>query len=390
VDRANRTTHEISRVMLAINVRWWNAEAAYAMNVARGLQQQGTAVWMIVNPGTPVHQKAVERQIPVITDILLDAVSPLRHWHNLRRLLQLIDHHQIQLINSFKSNGAFIFSLARRRRPDLIHIKTRGEARPPRQHILNRLLYGTAGCDGIITAGRQVGEWLGPLQLTHQRIRTIYFGESPLRTDSPTDPFEQRRKLGIDAGAFVVALLGRTQPVQGHAVLLEAIKQLRRPDIHLLLLIKDPDEFPEELKAMEAFLIRYQLQHQVTFQGYQHDLAATLSAVDLGVIPSLSSEINCRVAVELFALGVPVLAFPTGTLPELIEHGENGYLCSDHSPEALACGIEWMASDRQRSKTIGKNGQTLYQQRYTIEKLTEETLRFYHDCRGRRRTTHHR
>ena len=48
----------LKSVLLSINVRWWNAEAAYAVNLARGLILNGIEVMLIVNPGSPVHQKA--------------------------------------------------------------------------------------------------------------------------------------------------------------------------------------------------------------------------------------------------------------------------------------------------------------------------------------------
>ena len=143
----------ISRILLSINVRWWNAEAAYALNLARGLKDRGCQVWMIVNPQSPVHKKAEEFGIPVITDIDLDSISPLSHMSNLFKLLNYVDSFNIQLINSFKSNGSFLFSLVRRLRRHVCYVKTRGEARPPRRNMANRYLYGKRGCDGLIAVG---------------------------------------------------------------------------------------------------------------------------------------------------------------------------------------------------------------------------------------------
>jgi len=367
-------------VLLSINVRWWNAEAAYALNIARGLQLRGDTVWMIVNPGSPVHLKAVALEIPVITDINLDSRSPVQHWRNLQSILGLVDRLRIQVINSFKSNGAFLFSLVRQLRPGLVYVKTRGEARPPRQHFLNRLLYGKYGCDGIITAGNRVREWLLPLGLSQQRIRTIHYGDTPMQPNLPVDVSSVRQQLKIPQNAAVITLLGRTQQVKGHRVLLEALLDLQRPSIHLLLLIKDVDEFPEELKEIQRFLDDHQLHPQVTLAGFQPHLAEILSAVDLGVIPSLDSEINCRVAVEFFSLGIPVLAFPTGTLPDLIEHGLTGYLCPQKSREALARGIEWMLADRERLLAIGQRGRDAYVEKFTLEKMVEKTSLFYDEC----------
>jgi len=40
--------------------------------------------------------------------------------------------------------------------------------------------------------------------------------------------------------------------------------------------------------------------------GYREDIQDVMSALDLGVIPSIGSEVICRVAFELMAVGVPL------------------------------------------------------------------------------------
>ncbi len=341
------------RVLLSINVRWWNAEAAYAVNLARGLLAKGCRVWMIVNPGSPVQKKAEEYGIAVITDIRLDAVSPLVHFSNIRKVLKLVDTFEIQLINSFKSNGSFLFSLARFLRPKLVYIKTRGEARAPKNHFINRFLYGAGACDGIVAVGSPVKQWLQELNLEGQRLAVIHYGGSPFLQAAKSEEDALRGELNIPAEAKVLTLLGRTQRVKGHQLLLESMTRFKNEPFHLLFLVKDLDEFPEELESLQRFIHDNDLQRQVTILGFQNDLSRVLSITDLGVIPSLNSEVNCRVAVEFFSLGIPILAFPTGTLPDIVRHGENGYLTEEKSETALIRGIRWMTTDAERLLQAG-------------------------------------
>jgi len=44
------------------------------------------------------------------------------------------------------------------------------------------------------------------------------------------------------------------------------------------------------------------------------------------IIPSTVAETSSLVAMESFACGTPVIAFPSGALPEIVEHGRTGYL----------------------------------------------------------------
>ena len=47
------------------------------------------------------------------------------------------------------------------------------------------------------------------------------------------------------------------------------------------------------------------------------------------LIPSLAPETSSLVAMEALASGTPVIAFPVGALPEIIEHGRTGYIVRD-------------------------------------------------------------
>jgi glycosyltransferase involved in cell wall biosynthesis len=368
---------------LAINVRWWNAEAAYALNLARGLKEQGVKVWMIVDPGSPVHHKATTYELPVITDIRLDSVSPLKQLENLKRLRTHIADKKIQLINSFKSNGAFLFSLVRRLVPGLIYIKTRGVASPPKDNYFNRVLYGPKSCDGIITTGSIVNQWVRELlgEQTSQLIKVIYYGDSLVRNGGSTEIPAELATLGISSESRVFCLLGRTQKVKGHLLLLDAITELVGSDIHLLFLVKDLEEFPEELEVIRNFIKQNHLESRVKILGFQKDLQAVLSVVDFGVIPSLASEVNCRVCVEFFSMGIPVISFPTGTLPDIVRHKKNGYLCKEKSASELISGINWVLNSHGDDSQIRKQALHDYETRYTLGKMAEETLKFYERCK---------
>jgi glycosyltransferase involved in cell wall biosynthesis len=55
------------------------------------------------------------------------------------------------------------------------------------------------------------------------------------------------------------------------------------------------------------------------------------------LIPSTVAETSSLVAMEALASGTPVIAYPSGALPEIIEHGRNGFLVS--SPSEMADAI---------------------------------------------------
>jgi len=66
---------------------------------------------------------------------------------------------------------------------------------------------------------------------------------------------------------------------------------------------------------------------------------ALLSRAKCLLIPSTVSETSSLVAMEALACGTPVVAFRSGALPEIIEHGQTGYLVSDayEMGQAMGC-----------------------------------------------------
>jgi glycosyltransferase involved in cell wall biosynthesis len=61
-----------------------------------------------------------------------------------------------------------------------------------------------------------------------------------------------------------------------------------------------------------------------------------LSAAQCLLLPSLAPETSSLVAMEALACGTPVIAFPSGALPEIVEHGRTGFIVADEQEMAEA------------------------------------------------------
>lgn len=54
-----------------------------------------------------------------------------------------------------------------------------------------------------------------------------------------------------------------------------------------------------------------------------------LTAAQCLLLPTLASETSSLVAMEALACGTPVVAFPSGAVPEIVEHGVTGFIVRD-------------------------------------------------------------
>jgi glycosyltransferase involved in cell wall biosynthesis len=80
-------------------------------------------------------------------------------------------------------------------------------------------------------------------------------------------------------------------------------------------------------------------------------------------MPSLIAETSSLVAMEAIACGTPVVAFPVGALPDLIEPGVTGFLVRDTREMAEAIGASG-GIDRDRCREIAR-------QRFPLERMVE-------------------
>ena len=67
--------------------------------------------------------------------------------------------------------------------------------------------------------------------------------------------------------------------------------------------------------------------------------------IDVLIVPSLSNEALGCVVFESLAYGVPVIGSDRGGIPEMIQHGANGFLFDPHHPEQLETLINMVTMD---------------------------------------------
>jgi glycosyltransferase involved in cell wall biosynthesis len=75
------------------------------------------------------------------------------------------------------------------------------------------------------------------------------------------------------------------------------------------------------------------------------------------------------------AFGLPVVATAAGGIPEAVEDGVTGRLVAPRDPGALAAALAEVLGDERRRAAWGAAGRRRYLERFSAERMVEETLR---------------
>jgi glycosyltransferase involved in cell wall biosynthesis len=93
------------------------------------------------------------------------------------------------------------------------------------------------------------------------------------------------------------------------------------------------------------------------------------------LVTSEVQETSSLVAMEALALGTPVIAFPTGALLEIVEHGRTGFLAADVQKMAKAIGTV----DRLDPETC----RNAARRHFSAEKMIKGYTNAYHRVMGK-------
>lgn len=181
-----------------------------------------------------------------------------------------------------------------------------------------------------------------------------------------------RKILGIPESVFMLLYVGRLSPEKGINILLKSFKRLKIPNKKLYIIGSGPLE--------RLCKIYSKINRDIIFLGRVdiQTLRLYYSASDLLVMPSLWSEAFGMVLIESMACKTPVVASCVGAIPEIVDHGKNGFLVKKITPEGFRKEIE--NAKKYDLQKLGENGMEFVKENFTWDKIASETLKTYKEA----------
>lgn len=174
--------------------------------------------------------------------------------------------------------------------------------------------------------------------ISASKVWVITCGVDSQRFSQKGTKVENRQRLGWPQQGPLLFTLRRLVHRMGIDLLIKAMPEILRafPKTKLMIGGEGPAR-----SALERLGYQLNLSGHIKWLGYvdEAELPYMYRAADLCILPSRALEGFGLVAVEAMACGTPVMATPTGALPELLAPFDRGMLFESSEPGAIAEGI---------------------------------------------------
>lgn len=209
-------------------------------------------------------------------------------------------------------------------------------------------------------------------QLFEQRAASVIPNGVDTHLFGPRSADLVRQRLGIPQGVpcfLFIAANAVTDPRKGFNLLAESLTRLKSEfgrDVHLLIVGSSGEQLPTLNFPVKALGVVSEPDRVVD----------AYCAADALVVPSLSDNLPNTV-LESFACGTPVLAFPSGGIPEMILPHQNGNLSESVTVEGLTKVMNEFLMTPESWPELRKGARDSALERYSLELQSRRVIELY-------------
>jgi len=179
------------------------------------------------------------------------------------------------------------------------------------------------------------------------------------------------------AGEKLLLHLSNFRPVKRVLDCVRILAEVRRTvPAHLLMAGDGPDRSPAEHLARELKVERH-----ISFLGKQSHVERLIPLAHVLLMPSELESFGL-VALEAMACGVVPVATRVGGVPELITHGEDGFLEAVGDIAAQSARVVELLTDADLHYRMRKAGRWNASERFCSDKIIPQYEKYYRDVVG--------
>jgi glycosyltransferase involved in cell wall biosynthesis len=219
-------------------------------------------------------------------------------------------------------------------------------------------------------------------KIEHNRICVIHNGVDTKTFINKKTNYDLRSELKISKGQFIIGNIGNLSIQKGHGILIEAMKDLIKKGVPVVLIIVGDGPMREDLeKKTDESGIR----GHVFFLGKRADVPDILNNIDIIAVSSLREGFSISI-LEAMATSKPIVATNVGGNKELVIDGVTGILVPPGDPYSLSEAIHKLITDIKTRETMGISAREYVEKRFSVLDMVRKTEELYENLINAKRT----
>ncbi len=181
-----------------------------------------------------------------------------------------------------------------------------------------------------------------------------------------------RSELGFGQDEIVVSFIGQIREIKGVDLFIRMMRQVKYPMARFLIVGKCRDKTRfRDAYSVDILNEEIATENRCRYIGYRSDVENIYRSSDVVVVPSRWQEPFGLVNIEAGAAGKPVIATRVGGIPEIIEHGENGFLIDSEDVSELAACVNRLVENAALRRLMGEKGRRIVEKRFAQTRIRE-------------------
>lgn len=227
----------------------------------------------------------------------------------------------------------------------------------------------------ILCVSRAIVEIMKPDIKKPEILTVVYEGIDPAKFKLPAEGI-LRKQYGVPSHVPVVANVAALAPQKDYFTFIDTVELLVNQGVKAAFFAIGDGPQKEEILA---YARKKGMDGHIHFTGFRTDIPLVLPEIDVLLFSSETEGLGTTI-LDCYAAEVPIVSTNAGGIPELIVHGETGFLGRVKDPASLAEGVRMVLSDqRVREKWVSGGKERL--KLFTRDVTARNTLKVYTEIR---------
>jgi glycosyltransferase involved in cell wall biosynthesis len=228
-------------------------------------------------------------------------------------------------------------------------------------------------CDLVFAVSQELRGSLFKHGVSSAKIELLVNGIDTEAFKRNSSEMSFREKRQIPPSRTVIGFVGRLSKEKNIPLLLRVFKQLLDEGFNVETVLAG--EGPEKEKLL-SLVRQLEIHPRVHFLGFREDTREIYMNLDI-FAQSSENEGMSNSILEAMAMELPVVATAVGGIPELIKHGQEGFLCQPGNEIGFCESLKLLASDPEKRKEMGRKGREKVLRHFSFQDRVRRLENFY-------------